>query len=172
MVDVPAPVDGDVFHRQRPGAPVLHRAVLPARLRELYVGRRYPADPAGDLEWRALSRVSRRPVVRPPARSLRRLRVALEPVTRMRARHARDGSTPHRASAARIAVVIPTWNEEDAIGTVIRTIPRDLVERVIVADSHSSDGTAARAAGAGADVIRVGRGYGRACLAGVDAAQE
>ena len=90
----------------------------------------------------------------------------------MRARHARDGSTPHRASAARIAVVIPTWNEEDAIGTVIRTIPRDLVERVIVADSHSSDGTAARAAGAGADVIRVGRGYGRACLAGVDAAQE
>jgi glycosyltransferase involved in cell wall biosynthesis len=90
----------------------------------------------------------------------------------MRARHAHDGHTPHGASATRIAVVIPTLNEEDAIGTVVRAIPRDLVERVIVADSHSSDGTAARAAAAGADVIRVGRGYGRACLAGVDAAPE
>ena len=46
------------------------------------------------------------------------------------------------------------------------------VARVIVADSPSSDATAARAAGAGADVIRFERGYGRACMAGVIAAPE
>jgi glycosyltransferase involved in cell wall biosynthesis len=89
----------------------------------------------------------------------------------MDARCDHDEHTAHRAQP-RVTVVIPTLNEEDAIGAVVRAVPRDLVERVIVADSHSSDGTAARAAGAGADVIRVGRGYGRACLAGVDAAPE
>ena len=80
----------------------------------------------------------------------------------------------HRANHAqqRVAVVIPTLNEEDAIGAVVRAIPRDLVERVIVADGQSSDSTAARAAGAGADVIRVEQGYGRACMAGVNAAPE
>jgi glycosyltransferase involved in cell wall biosynthesis len=46
------------------------------------------------------------------------------------------------------------------------------VARVIVADSPSSDATAARAAGAGADVIRGQRGYGRARMAGVIAAPE
>jgi glycosyltransferase involved in cell wall biosynthesis len=90
----------------------------------------------------------------------------------MSERHDRDMGAPLHARSARIVAVIPTLNEEDSIGAVVRAIPRDLVERVIVADSHSSDGTAARAAGAGADVIRVGRGYGRACLAGVDAAPE
>jgi glycosyltransferase involved in cell wall biosynthesis len=83
--------------------------------------------------------------------------------------------TDHERRAARrvtVAVVIPTLNEEDAIGAVVRSIPRDLVDRIIVADSRSSDATAARAAGAGADVIRVERGYGRACMAGAEAATE
>ena len=84
----------------------------------------------------------------------------------MSARHEHDKGAP------RIAVVIPTLNEEDSIAAVVRAIPRDLVDRVIVADGQSSDATAARAAGAGADVIRVGRGYGRACAAGVDAAAD
>ena len=44
VVDVPPAMDGDVFHREWPGAAVLHRAVLPARIRELYVGGRNPAD--------------------------------------------------------------------------------------------------------------------------------
>jgi glycosyltransferase involved in cell wall biosynthesis len=81
----------------------------------------------------------------------------------------------HERDAARrttIAVVIPTLNEEDSIGAVVRSIPRNLVDRIIVADGRSSDATAGRAADAGADVIRVERGYGRACMAGAEAAAE
>ena len=50
------------------------------------------------------------------------------------------------------------------------SIPRDVASRVIVADGGSADGTADVARRAGAEVIIVGRGYGRACLAGVQAA--
>jgi glycosyltransferase involved in cell wall biosynthesis len=71
-----------------------------------------------------------------------------------------------------IAVVIPTLNEEASIGGVIRSLPRDRVNRVIVADGGSTDGTLARARDAGADVIAAGRGYGRACLAGAEAASD
>jgi glycosyltransferase involved in cell wall biosynthesis len=46
-----------------------------------------------------------------------------------------------------------------------------VVDRVIVVDGGSGDGTQARAKEAGAEVIEVGRGYGRACLAGAEAAQ-
>jgi glycosyltransferase involved in cell wall biosynthesis len=45
-----------------------------------------------------------------------------------------------------------------------------VVDRVIVVDGGSSDGTQDCARNAGADVIAVGRGYGRACLAGAQAA--
>ncbi len=54
----------------------------------------------------------------------------------------------------------------------MRAIPRDLVSRIIVADSGSSDATAARARDAGAEVLEVGRGYGRACLAAAQAARD
>ncbi len=46
-----------------------------------------------------------------------------------------------------------------------------MVDRVIVVDGGSRDGTQARAEKAGAAVLDVGRGYGRACLAGAQAAQ-
>jgi glycosyltransferase involved in cell wall biosynthesis len=72
----------------------------------------------------------------------------------------------------RIAVVIPTFNEEASIGGVIRTLPRGLITRVIVVDGGSRDATAERARVAGAEVIAVGRGYGRACLAGAQAADD
>jgi glycosyltransferase involved in cell wall biosynthesis len=52
---------------------------------------------------------------------------------------------------------------------VVRAIPRDLVARVIVADGGSRDATAVRARSAGAEVIDVGPGYGRACLAAAEA---
>jgi glycosyltransferase involved in cell wall biosynthesis len=71
-----------------------------------------------------------------------------------------------------IAVVIPTLNEEASIAAVVSTIPRDLVSRIIVADSGSSDATAARATAAGAEVLEVGRGYGRACHAAAMAAHD
>lgn len=69
-----------------------------------------------------------------------------------------------------VAVVIPTWNEAEAIGAVIRELPASLVRQVIVADSNSTDGTQAIAREAGATVIDAGRGYGRACAAGAAAA--
>jgi glycosyltransferase involved in cell wall biosynthesis len=77
-----------------------------------------------------------------------------------------------RTSAAKhsVAVIIPTFNEAESIGTVIAALPREIVDRVIVADGGSSDGTRERAQQAGAQVIAVGRGYGRACLAGAQAA--
>jgi glycosyltransferase involved in cell wall biosynthesis len=71
-----------------------------------------------------------------------------------------------------IAVVIPTLNEEASIAAAVRAIPRDLVSRIIVADSGSSDATAVRARDAGAEVLDVGRGYGRACLAAAMAAHD
>ena len=74
-------------------------------------------------------------------------------------------------ATASIVVVIPTLNEEQSIGDVVRGIPRDVVGRVIVADGGSSDATAACARDAGAEVIAAGRGYGRACLAATKAAE-
>jgi len=71
-----------------------------------------------------------------------------------------------------VAVVIPTFNEVESIAAVVAELPRDIVSRVIVADGGSRDGTAERACAAGAEVITVGRGYGRACLAGAEVAAD
>ena len=71
----------------------------------------------------------------------------------------------------RVAVVIPTWNEAEAIGPVVAETLAQGVGQVIVADGSSRDGTPARAAEAGADVIDCGRGYGRACSMGAAAAR-
>jgi glycosyltransferase involved in cell wall biosynthesis len=74
--------------------------------------------------------------------------------------------------ADRVAVVIPTFNEAESIAAVITELPRDVVDRVIVADGASTDGTPERARRAGAEVAAVGRGYGLACLAGARAAED
>jgi glycosyltransferase involved in cell wall biosynthesis len=68
----------------------------------------------------------------------------------------------------RIAVVIPTYNEAEAIGRVLADLATVPVEETVVVDSDSTDGTRERAAAAGARVVREpARGYGRACLTGV-----
>jgi len=73
----------------------------------------------------------------------------------------------------RVALVIPTLNEEEPIAAVIRAVPRDVVDEVIVADSGSEDRTVERARAAGARVIiERQRGYGRACAAGARAAPD
>lgn len=71
-----------------------------------------------------------------------------------------------------IAVVIPAFNEEQAIGKVVGDIPKNLVSEIIVVDNGSTDKTAEEAASAGAQVIfeRV-PGYGAACFAGAQAAR-
>jgi glycosyltransferase involved in cell wall biosynthesis len=75
-------------------------------------------------------------------------------------------------SAGGVAVVIPTVNEAAAIGGVIAALPRHIVDRIIVGDGESTDGTADVARRAGAEVLSVGKGYGRACLAGAEAADD
>jgi glycosyltransferase involved in cell wall biosynthesis len=69
-----------------------------------------------------------------------------------------------------VAVVIPTFNEAESIASVVAEMPRNIVDRVIVADGGSTDGTPDKARAAGAEVIAVGRGYGLACLKGAQAA--
>lgn len=69
-----------------------------------------------------------------------------------------------------IKAVIPALDEERAIATVIANAPRFLCE-IIVVDNGSQDRTAEVASAAGARVVaEPGRGYGRACKAGVAAA--
>ena len=67
-------------------------------------------------------------------------------------------------------MVIPTWNEAGAIAAVVREVLAQGVGQVVVADGSSRDGTAAIAVGAGASVLDAGRGYGRACHLGAEAA--
>lgn len=67
-----------------------------------------------------------------------------------------------------ITVIIPAFNEENAVGRVIAEIPRDLVGEVVVVNNNSNDQTAAVARHAGATVLDEPRqGYGRACLKGI-----
>jgi glycosyltransferase involved in cell wall biosynthesis len=73
----------------------------------------------------------------------------------------------------RVALVIPTLDEEEAIGAVIGAVPRDVIDDVIVADSGSADRTVERARATGARVVvEKKRGYGRACAAGAAAAHD
>jgi len=83
----------------------------------------------------------------------------------------REDGTPGKA-AGTVVVVIPTLDEEQSIADVVRSLPRAIRSRVIVADGGSRDATAARAKAAGAEVIDAGRGYGRACLAATIAAED
>jgi glycosyltransferase involved in cell wall biosynthesis len=71
----------------------------------------------------------------------------------------------------KISVVIPAYNEEKAIGQVVRGVPHNSVHEIIVVDNGSTDDTADQAALAGARVVHETRsGYGSACLAGAKAA--
>ncbi|MCB8878303.1 glycosyltransferase family 2 protein [Acidisoma silvae] len=69
-----------------------------------------------------------------------------------------------------VTLVIPTYNEAESIGAVVREIPAEYRGDIIVADGGSRDGTQQIAAAAGARVLDAGRGYGRACAMGAAAA--
>jgi len=71
----------------------------------------------------------------------------------------------------RVSVIIPTHNEAQSIALVLADLPSDLTTEVIVVDSNSNDGTPEIAAKLGARVVQEPRrGYGRACLTGLAAA--
>lgn len=71
----------------------------------------------------------------------------------------------------RVSVIIPTHNEALSIERVLADLPSDLTTEVIVVDSNSNDGTPEIARRMGARVVQEPRrGYGRACLTGLAAA--
>lgn len=64
-----------------------------------------------------------------------------------------------------IDVIIPAYNEADAVGLVLDEIPRDVVRNVVVANNNSIDATAEVAEKQGATVVFEPKsGYGNACL--------
>ena len=68
-------------------------------------------------------------------------------------------------------MVIPALNEAESIAAVVREMPWGLIRECIVVDNGSTDATAAEATSAGAKVVHQPQpGYGRACAAGVAAA--
>ncbi len=76
-----------------------------------------------------------------------------------------------------VAVIIPALNEAGNIERLLGEIPAEfdfpVDVRVIVVDNGSTDGTAAKAQSAGAEVVFEPRkGYGYACAAGVAAAED
>ena len=67
-----------------------------------------------------------------------------------------------------VAVIIPALNEAETIGSVLEAIDRGIVDRIVVGDNGSTDGTSTVATNGGALVVREERkGYGSACLKAV-----
>jgi glycosyltransferase involved in cell wall biosynthesis len=67
-------------------------------------------------------------------------------------------------------LIMPALNEVAVVGELVRRVPRDVVDEVIVVDNASTDATAVVAREAGARVVsEPRRGYGAACFAGVTA---
>jgi glycosyltransferase involved in cell wall biosynthesis len=78
---------------------------------------------------------------------------------------------PEHPKPMMVCLVIPALNEAEVIGEVVASIPRTLVDQIIVVDNGSTDGTAQAAQNAGALLVsQPTRGYGRACRAGVNVA--
>ena len=67
-----------------------------------------------------------------------------------------------------IKVIIPAYNEQDSIANVIKDIPAN-VDEIIVINNNSTDNTLNNAKQAGATVLTESqKGYGYACLKGMD----
>ncbi len=70
-----------------------------------------------------------------------------------------------------VTLVIPAWNEPDAIGAVLGEVPDALVDQVLVVVGGPTDPTAAVARGHGARVlVQRQPGYGAACSTGAEVA--
>ena len=70
----------------------------------------------------------------------------------------------------RVLCIAPAWNEGERIARVVRAVPRDAVDVVLVVDDGSTDDSAQHAESAGAVVIRQGtnRGVGAAVRSAID----
>jgi glycosyltransferase involved in cell wall biosynthesis len=66
-------------------------------------------------------------------------------------------------------VIIPALDERASLPLVLADIPVDRVREIVVVDNGSTDGTGAVARNHGATVVvEPRRGYGRACLTGIE----
>lgn len=73
----------------------------------------------------------------------------------------------------RVTAIVPALDEEAAIGAVVKELIHAGLGDVVVVDNGSTDATADRASKAGARVVEEPRrGYGSACWAGFQAAQD
>jgi hypothetical protein len=87
-------------------------------------------------------------------------------------RSAAATAAPPLTARPRVAAVIPVLDEVEALPSLLAEFPPGAVDEVIVVDGGSTDGTAAAARAAGARVVvEREHGYGRACLAGVEATE-
>jgi glycosyltransferase involved in cell wall biosynthesis len=69
-----------------------------------------------------------------------------------------------------VSVIIAALNEEESIANVIKSVPKNLANEIVVVDNGSNDRTAEIAKGAGARVVQEPlAGYGRAFRAGLRA---
>lgn len=73
----------------------------------------------------------------------------------------------------RVCLLIPAYNEEAKLGAALDRVPPGVVDRVLVIDDGSTDGTAVAAQKRGADVLSLGcvRGVGAALREGLRAAR-
>ena len=68
-----------------------------------------------------------------------------------------------------VTVIIPAFNEENAVGKVVAEIPKDWTDEIIVVNNNSTDKTSQAALAEGATVLLEPiKGYGIACLKGME----
>ncbi len=68
-----------------------------------------------------------------------------------------------------VYVIIPAFNEQNAVCNVISEIPRSLVSEIVVVNNGSTDNTVEQALSCGATVLdELQKGYGNACLKGIE----
>lgn len=79
------------------------------------------------------------------------------------------GALKIREKIPDIRVIIPAFNEQNAVGLVVEEISKEWVTEVIVVDNGSNDDTFGQARKKGATALReTRRGYGQACLKGME----
>ena len=72
-------------------------------------------------------------------------------------------------TAPRIAVIIPALNEEASLPLVLADLPKEMLAEIVVVDNGSADRTPQVARDGGATLLHEQRrGYGWACLAGIE----